>query len=185
MQYATLYMRGSKALLGLGTRSLWVSSRSILDLVFARFLCTNFIASIVYLMRELLTKTIVFSAISFAVYIHYFFASNLDFSVSLHQALILACFSAFLAAFGLVRLEREASKSQPYLSLNPSSLSTLMAFCILLSAIFFWKMFVLYSTPTDFPVHPTTGLILNARSATEACKGITATHLSQCSDALP
>jgi hypothetical protein len=77
---------------------------------------------------------------------------------------MLGCLSGFVAALGYVRLEREASKSQQYLSLNYSSSKALTAFCIILSAIFLGKKSLLYFTTNEFSALPITCLISNARS---------------------
>jgi hypothetical protein len=144
--------------------SLRLDSKTILDLVFTSSLCTNFIASAVYLMGELRPTTIVFTVSCVTVYIHHFGDSNLGVTVSPQWSLMLGCLSAFVAAVGYVRLEREPSKSQQHLSLNQSSSKALMAFCILLSTIFLWKKSLPYFTTNAFSAHPITCLISNARS---------------------
>jgi hypothetical protein len=144
--------------------SLRLDSKTILHLVFTSSLWTNFIASAVYLMGDLRPTTTVFTVSCVTAYIHYFVDSNLGVTVSPQWSLMFRCLSAFVAVLGYVRLEGEASKSQQYQSLNQSSSKALMTFCILLSAIFFWKKSLLYFTTNEFSAHPITCLISNARS---------------------
>jgi hypothetical protein len=141
-----------------------LDSKTIFELFFTSSLCTNFIASAVYLMGELRPTTIVFTVSCVTVYIRHFVDSDLGVKVSPQWSLVLGCLSAFVAALGYVRLEREASKSQQYLSLDRSSSKALMTFCILLSVIFLGKKSLLYFTTNDFSAHPITCLISNARS---------------------
>ena len=146
------------------TWSLHLSYKTILDLFFASLLCISFIISAVYLMGELRSTTIVVTMSCVCAYIYHFLSSNSDFSIIPHRPLMIMCLVAFAATLGLVRLEREASKSQQLFSLNQTSSRALMGFCILLSAIFLGKKFMLYLTPSKFSAHPITGLISDARS---------------------
>lgn len=138
--------------------------QTILGMSFASLLCTNFVLSAVYLLAELRSTTIAITTSCVCAYIYHIFASNSDYTIILQRPLGLLSLAAFAAAFGLVRLEREASKTQHALSMNQKTSRVLMVFYVCLSAAFCGHKYVLYSTTTKFPTHPVTALISNARS---------------------
>jgi hypothetical protein len=144
--------------------SLVPDSKTILSMAFASLLSTNFVLSAVYLLAELRSTSIAITTTCVCLYIYHIFASNSEYSVTPKRPINLLCFTAFGAAFGLIRLEREASKSQQLLSMNQKTSRALLYFYVLCSTSFCGQKYVLYSTAAEFPNHPITALISSARS---------------------
>ena len=138
--------------------------KTITSMFFASLLCTNFVLSAVYLLAELRSTTIAIITSCICVYVYHVFASNSDYSVLPERSLNILCLATFAATFGLVRLEREASKTQQVLHMNHKTSRALVLFYTILAAAFCGQKYVLYSKPATFSVHPITALITNARS---------------------
>ncbi|KAE9369978.1 glycosyltransferase family 90 protein [Stipitochalara longipes BDJ] len=151
--------------------SLVPDSATILSMSFATLLCTNLVLSAVYLLAELRSTTIAITTSCVCVYIYHISASNSEYSVIPQRTLNILCGGAFGAAFGLLRLEREASKTQGHLSMSQNSSRALMLLYFLLAAAFCGQKYVLYTTNAKFPNHPITALITNARSLASDWEG--------------
>ncbi|PMD41981.1 glycosyltransferase family 90 protein [Hyaloscypha variabilis F] len=137
---------------------------TIFSMSFAALLCTNFVLSAVYLLAELRPATIAITTSCVCLYIYHMSASSSEYSVIPQRPLNILCGVAFGATFGLLRMEREASKTQIHLFMNQRSSRALMLLCFLLTAAFCGQKYVLYTTTAKFPNHPITALITNARS---------------------
>ena len=97
----------------------FADSKTFLGVSLATLLGTNFVLSAVYLLAEFRPTTIVVTASCIFVYIYQVASSTSDYLIVPDRALNLLCLAAFAAAFGIVRMEREASKAQ-HLSLYES-----------------------------------------------------------------
>ena len=151
--------------------SLRLDYEIIVDLFLASLLCTNFIGSVVYLMSELRPTTIFTTASCVSVYIYQFSALQhqiTDSSAGSHGLFVGISLITFASMVGVVRMERDASRSHQYLSLNQNSLRTLMGLCVFMfmTTAFFGTKLV-YSSPNTWAIHPVDVLISNARSTSD------------------
>ena len=152
--------------------ALRLDHKVVVDLFFVSLLCTNFIGSVVYLMNELRLGTIFTTASCISVYVHHFSALQHQITVpsaSRHGQFVGLSLITFASMIGLARIEREASRSQQYLSLNQNSSRTLMSLCIFMfmTTTFFGTKPVLYSSKNKWAIHPIDVLISNARSTSD------------------
>ena len=144
--------------------SLRLDNKTVVGLVFTSLICTNLIGSMIYLISEVRPTTIVLIASFVAVYIYHYSVPTTDFSANPHGPLVVVCLIAFASVAGLVRVERDPSRSS---SLKPNCSKALMGLFIFMTAIFFARKLVSYARPNNLSIHPITALISNARSTSD------------------
>lgn len=139
--------------------------RITLDLLLASFLCSSFLASVVYLMSELRPSIPITVASCVTIYMYHFSTNGAQFWPTPSRSTWLISFIAFLSVAGLLRFWREASRAQRYMSLNGPCSRFLMALFVVMSMVLVGKNFSLIYNPSNWTDHPIDHLISNAKQS--------------------
>lgn len=146
--------------------SLHIHRKTKVHLFLASLLCTNFVASVVYLLHELRHSTIfmIVSCVSVCTTQISMWPYQFSEVVGIRSKILVAvCLSGFASMVGLVRAERDASRSQRHMSLNRHSVKLLMGLVFLMASAMLGSALVLQSRSNDWPSHPIRLLMSEAK----------------------
>ncbi|TVY18027.1 Beta-1,2-xylosyltransferase 1 [Lachnellula arida] len=158
--------------------SFHLDSRIISDLLFATVFGSSFLASVVYLMSELRPSIPITVATCVSIYTYHFSTHTTEFWPSPSRSTVVLSSIAFLSMAGIVRLWREASRSQRSLSLNGTCSRFLMVLFVFMSVLFLAKKTPLILHPSKSSRHPIDYLMSNAQHTSDQWRKQAATSQS-------
>jgi len=142
--------------------------KAIAQLCFGMLLFTSWITSIVYLLHDLRPSTLVMIMLCLSLYTSqvsiwpYQFLDISGFRVKLLVAMSLASFGSVV---GLLQVERDASRSQRFRSMNGNSIKILIGLLCVVSSAFLGSSLILHLKSETWPSHPISLLIAKAKPA--------------------
>lgn len=145
--------------------SFYLDSKIISDLLQGSFLCSSFIVSVVYLMRDHCPSIPVTVASYAAIYTYHFASRIPDFWPPIPGLGAMVTFTSFFSAAILIRLWQVAARGQRSMFLSGVSVRIVMGLFFIMTILFLATKSSVYFHPNKYSEHPITMLISQGRFA--------------------
>lgn len=151
--------------------SFYIDQHICTQLTLATILCTNWIICFVYLLHEVQAVTLIGTLCSISLFVSqssiwpYQFSEAADSQIYLLTAACLACYASIV---GLVRMERDATRSQSPLSLKRESVKILTGLTVIMGAALFSSAIILHFRIKAWGSHPVSLLMADADANAQA-----------------